>query len=450
MCIVEFIGPCRFSHWAAEGEACASCGGVPHTGPELHPIGKPVPLPLVNLAATSIDQTANVYDAIRGMLAESPAEKEFALDIGKTLVQFKSGRPGSIRPVTASSRGLEGARQTFVCLDESHHLVESNQGIHVYDVLDRNVRKTAGAGSRLLESTNAYSPSEGSVAQRTHEAHLAGSKGLLYDCLEAPPGIDLKDADALRAGLVEAYGDSSWVDIDGLVEAIQDPRTSEANARRFYLDEIFSSDGSWMDKSVWDACVDHSDPIKPGDKISIGFDGSLFNDSSGVVGCRLRDGRLFVIDVWEKPEKAPPDWEIDVLAVEAAIHRAFATYDVAWAYCDPPFFQEAIGRWALTFGDDRVFEYWTNRPTRMCEAIERFHSAAAVGDLSHDGDPRLTRHVLNAVTREVPQGTLIQKDSPRSRRKIDLAVCAILAFEGRADAIADGRLHSHRRRVVGF
>jgi hypothetical protein len=58
--------------------------------------------------------------------------------------------------------------------------------------------------------------------------------------------------------------------------------------------------------------------------------------------------------------------------------------------------------------------------------------------------------VLNAVTRDVPQGTLIVKDSPRSKKKIDLAVCAILAFEARADAIADGRLKKRRSRVVGF
>src|SRR5690606_23581142 len=135
LCIIEFIGPCRFSHWARQGETCYTCRtegqGPKHVGNELHPIGKPVALPLVNLAATSIDQTKNVYDAIRGMLAESPAEREFDLDIGKTMVQFKSGKPGKIEPVTASSRGLEGARQTFVCLDESHHLVPNNQGVYV-------------------------------------------------------------------------------------------------------------------------------------------------------------------------------------------------------------------------------------------------------------------------------------------------------------------------------
>ncbi|MER5441136.1 hypothetical protein [Streptomyces sp. NPDC002790] len=97
LAIVEFIGPARFSHFDKNGM----------------PVGKRVPLPLVQIAATSLDQTANTRDMIRGMLAESPAEKEFKLDIGKGIIQFKDGKPGRIEPVTSSSRGLEGARPTF-------------------------------------------------------------------------------------------------------------------------------------------------------------------------------------------------------------------------------------------------------------------------------------------------------------------------------------------------
>ena len=308
LCVIEFLGPCRFSHWDKQG----------------NPVGKRVAMPLVNLAATSIDQTKNVMDAIRGMLAESPAEREYDLDIGKSIIQFKGGRPGRIEPVTSSSRGLEGSRQTFVCLDESHHLVEANQGIRVYEVLDRNVRKTAGAGSRLLESTNAFNPLEGSVAQHTHEAFLAGASRLLYDCVEASGDIDLRDVEAVTAGVVEAYADSYWVDVESIVEAIQDPRTPAAVAYRFYLNQIKESADGWMIKSEWDACLSDDDPIKPKDQIAIGFDGSIRGDATGIVGCRLRDGKLFKLGLWENPrDPKRSDWEVDVLAVEAAVANAF-------------------------------------------------------------------------------------------------------------------------------
>ncbi|WP_188303482.1 terminase TerL endonuclease subunit [Streptomyces sp. CBMA123] len=333
-------------------------------------------------------------------------------------------------------------------MDETHHWVESNHGVYVFETLDRNVRKTSGAGSRWVQTTNAYNPAENSVAQRVAEST---SKSRLYDCREAPRNIDLDDEAALLAGLREAYGDSHWVDFSGLVDAIQDKATTPASvAYRFYLNNIAEGADGWMSKEEWDGSFSDSDPISPGDQIAVGFDGSLRGDSTGLVGCRLRDGRLFLLGLWEKPREAGPDWEVDVLGVEAAVKRAFETYSVEWMYCDPPYWQEPIGRWSLQYGDDTVYEFWTNRPTRMTNAIERFRTAVSTGDLSHDGSEHITRHVMNAVTREVPQGLLIQKNSPKSKKKIDLAVCSVLAFEARADAIADGRLFKRRRRVAGF
>ncbi|MFC4501740.1 MULTISPECIES: hypothetical protein [Streptomyces] len=437
LAIVEFLGPCRFSHWDAFGL----------------PVGKPVPLPVVQIGATSLDQTEQTMDMVRAMLAESPAEVVYGLDIGKTIVQFKSGKPGSIRPKATAGRTNEGNRPSFCLMDECHHWVSSNGGPEFFQTLKRNIEKTTKAGSRWVSTTNAYNPSEDSVAQIIHESEMVAQGYWLYDCLEGgidPEGIRIEHL--VRQALIEAYGDASWADIDGLTRTILHDRTTpDSTYFRFFFNQIAESSGGWMSKSEWDAClVDDDDPILPGDQIAIGFDGSIRGDSTGLVGARLRDAKVFVIDVWERPENAHDDWEIDVLSVEAAVAEAFRTYRVEWMYCDPPYWQEAIGRWAIEFGDDYVYEFWTNKPTRMVQAVERFRSAVTVGDLKHENDPKLSRHVLNAQAREVPQGILIQKDSPRSKRKIDLAICAVLALEARADAIADGRLKIRRSRVVGF
>ncbi|MFC8099429.1 hypothetical protein [Streptomyces sp. NPDC057363] len=337
-------------------------------------------------------------------------------------------------------------------MDEVHHWVGSNGGPDFYQVLKRNVEKTTTAGSRWVCTTNAYNPNEDSVAQIIHESEMVSAGYWLYDCLEGGLAVeDIRNEDAVRAALVKAYGDASWADIDGLTRTILFDRTTpDSTYCRFFFNQIAESSDGWMSKAEWDACYDDDDPIMPGDQIAIGFDGSIRGDSTGIVGARLRDAKLFVIGVWERPENAHDDWEIDVLSVEAAVKRAFETYRVEWLYADPPYWQEPIGRWSIEHGEDYVFEFWTNKPTRMVQAVERFHTAAMVQDLKHENDPKLTRHVLNAVTREVPQGILIQKDSPRSKRKVDLAICAVLAMEARADAIADGRLKIRRSRVVGF
>ncbi|WP_018565000.1 hypothetical protein [Streptomyces sp. PsTaAH-124] len=290
------------------------------------------------------------------------------------------------------------------------------------------------------------------MAQIIFESAMVSEGYWLYDCLEASiDPEDIRDEGKVRAALVESYGDASWADIDGLTRTVlYDRTTPDSTYCRFFFNQIAESSDGWMSKTEWDACFDDADPIISGDQIAIGFDGSIRGDSTGLVGARLRDAKLFVIDVWERPENAPDEWEVDVLSVEAAVKRAFENYRVEWMYCDPPFWQENIGRWAIEYGEDYVYEFWTNKPTRMTQALERFRTAVMVQDLKHENDHRLTRHVLNAVTREVSQGILIQKDSPRSKRKIDLAVCAALAMEARADAIADGRLKIRRSRVVGF
>jgi phage terminase large subunit-like protein len=441
LAIIEFIGPCRFSHFDENG----------------FPVGQAVGLPLVQIAATSIDQTANTRDMIRGMLANSPAEVEYDVEIGKERIQFRSGRPGRIEPVTSSSRGLEGARPTFCVLDETHHWVSSNGGISVFEVLDRNVRKTAGAGSRIVESTNAFNPNEESVAQRTYEAYLKKPDGrLLYDCLEADSDeIDLKDEDAVRLGLKQAYGDSHWVDIEGLVAAIQDPRTTQHQAYRFYLNKIQESADNWLAKGIWDGLKRDDDPIKPGDQIAIGFDGSLYSDSTAIVGCRLRDGKLFLIHLDEDPHLSNREWQVDTLRVDRMMRAAYETYRVEWAYCDPSYWQNVVGNWALDFkeadrdGRDIVFEFSPQRARQMVEAIERFHTAASLGEgIAHDGNPDLGRHITNAVTYEVPQGLLIRKESKRSKKKIDAAIAAVLAYEARGEAIADGRMKVRRRARI--
>ncbi|MCX4554128.1 terminase large subunit [Streptomyces sp. NBC_01500] len=443
LAIVEFLGPVRFSHYDAFGL----------------PVGKRVPLPIVQIGATALDQCEQTLDMIRGMLSESPAEEAYGLEISKSIVQFKSGKPGSIKPKATAGRTNEGNRPTFVVMDEQHHWVSSNGGPDFYQTLKRNVEKTTKAGSRWVGTTNAYNPNENSVAQIIHESEMVAKGYWLYDCHEASIDVDdIRDEEKVREALQEAYGDAVWADVDGLTKTIlYDRTTPDSTYCRFYFNQIAESSDGWMNKAAWDLCETSEDPIKFGDQIAIGFDGSVRGDATGLVGCRLRDGRLFVIDVWERPENAHADWEVDTLAVEAAVYKAFKDFKVEWFYGDPPYWQEALGRWAIQFAtrdQGFVFEFWTNKPTRMVQVVERFHSAVMVKEISHEGDERLTRHVLNAVTRDVmvggEVGVLIQKDSPRSKRKIDLAICAVLALEARADAIADGRLNIRRRRVVGF
>jgi hypothetical protein len=120
-------------------------------------------------------------------------------------------------------------------------------------------------------------------------------------------------------------------------------------------------------------------------------------------------------------------------------------YTVWRLYADPPYWQSTIATWRGLYGEERVIEWWTNRRLQMRNALEGFDSAIKTGLISHDGDADLTKHIGNARRLDLPQADeqgkklwLVQKERPDSPHKIDLAVCATLAWQARTDAVAAG------------
>jgi phage terminase large subunit-like protein len=63
----------------------------------------------------------------------------------------------------------------------------------------------------------------------------------------------------------------------------------------------------------------------------------------------------------------------------------------------------------------------------MTPATTGLYEAVVNGTVTHSGDPRLARHVANATVRTHSRGTRIYKEHKHSTRRIDLAVCAIMA-----------------------
>lgn len=431
---LEAVGPARFSHWVY-----------------AEPFGKEVTVPYIRIMATEEQQAGNVYDVVKYNFEHGPLSELAGVDAGLTRIILPDG--GEITPSTASSASKDGGKETWVCYDESH-LWTTPELKRTYNTVRRNLVKRKIAEPWSLETSTMYAPGESSVAETTHEYFklaaegLIDGSGLLMDHREGP-WVDIRDDKALMAALEHVYGSFAKVmDLKRIVKEIRNPATEEEDARRYFLNQVVAGSDQWMDPTFWKACRREDDPIVPRDQIAIGFDGSIRDDSTSLVGCRLRDGKLFLIGVWENT--GSDDWEVDVAEVDAALAEAFKTYKVEWMYADPMYWQDIIGKWAAEFGAKTVFEFWTNKEQRMVQAVERFHTASSTAQLIHDGNGTITRHVLNARKKKVRSGTLVRKETPRSKKKIDAAVAAILAYEARGDAIADGRLRKKRRRVAGF
>lgn len=429
----EFVGPCRFGGWDARGNPVAA----PHTAP------------WVQVAAVSMDQTRNTMTLFPGMFSDLAVD-EYGIDLGKTIIYSRAG--GRIESVTSSPRAIEGGRPSYVIINESHHWLHNNEGREMSRAIARNLAKGRDGAARSLAITNAHDPGEGSVAEQDWEAWQAiqsgrsRATGFLYDSLEAPADTDLADPESLRAGLIAARGDSTWLDVDRLAEEVLDPATPPSMSRRYYLNQLTASEDAWLAPHEWNACAADT-PLLPGDAVTLGFDGSVRDDSTALVAVRVSDGHLGLLGCWEQPEGAAAEgWQVDREAVDAAVFGAFDLYRVVGMYADPAHWQDYLDKWAAEFASRvqvraslaRPLEWWTNRPRIMADALARFHDAVIERRLSHDGGHVLTRHMLNARRRVGRSGVTISKDNPGSTRKIDAAMAAVLGYEARADAIACG------------
>jgi len=407
----EFLGPVLPAGWDASGE----------------PVGRPWATPWVQIAATSEDQTDNTFASLYAMLTEGPLADRRDLDVGLSRVFLQNGVGGRIEPVTASANSRLGNRVTFVCQDETHLWVVSNGGVKLAANQRRNL---AGMGGRSVETTNCFDPGEQSVAQRTHERR---SKSVLIDHRPGP-SVPIVEGPELLEALRLAYGDSWWVPLpDIMAEALEQPE----EAPRFFLNIITASEGSWIDLERWRALAT-PERLLPGDQVGLGFDGSRRDDATALVACRLSDGLVQCLQVWERPAgPAGDDWQVPRVEVRAAVAVAFEMFEVALFKADPPLWQDDVDAWSAEW-PKRVEEFWTNSPRRMVQALERFHSAVISAELRHTDDPDLNRHVGNTRRVSTRAGTQIGKHS--KARKIDATVAAVLAVEARADAIADGAL----------
>lgn len=443
----EFVGPCRFGGIADEGNEW----GVPAG----QPLGVQHPAAWVQIAAVSQDQTRNTMTLFPSILSKRALE-EYRIDLGKEIIYADKGR-ARIEAVTSSPRALEGGRPTFVSLGETHHWVESNQGHEMAAVIERNATKSADGQARTLANTNAFEPGEDSVAERTREAFESAESGravdtgLFYDSLEAPAEAKLTEAWIVPT-LKAVRGDSVWLDVDRLKASILDVRNPPSRSRRFWFNQIVAAEDAFLARYEWDANPHEGLDLEEGDELVLFFDGSKSDDATGLVGCRISDGFVKTLGVWQRPANWPDDrpYRVPRDEVDGVVDNVFARYKPLAFFADPGAGQDDadgerywdgyIDTWAQRFGKRLKLKavssghgqhavMWDMRDRRrqqvFTEAVDRFYRDVLERQVPHDGHKMLRQHVSNARRRTNAWGYTIGKEHRESARKVDLVVCAI-------------------------
>jgi hypothetical protein len=445
LALIEFCAPVRLNRF--DDRVDGGCRG------------KPVDMPLVQIAATAESQTANTMRMVRAFAPKgSRLVEEYQLDPGKT--RYYKVPEGTLEIITSSATAAEGAEGSFVVADETEHWRPGNGGVELAAVLEDNLAKS---GSRLLETSNAWVPGQDSVAESTWEAWLAQEEGrtrgetkILYDARLAPPDTDMSDPESLRSALEWVYGDCDWkrgsdgrVDVRPIMERIWSPRSRPDDSKRKYLNWPTTARDAWVSAEEWKLLADPTVAVDPDDEVVLFFDGSKSRDATALVGCRVEDGYVFTLGVWE-PDQYDPDDTVDAAMVDLEVERAFASYNVVAFFADVREWEQfTLTTWPQRYGDRlKVWAAPSARPAQPIAWDMRGHSyefAKATeaclaeiedGSFTHDGHSAVTRHVLNARRRAYRDAIAIGKESPDSPNKIDAAVCVIGARMVRRLALA--------------
>jgi hypothetical protein len=399
------------------------------------------PKPWIQVTAVSEDQTVNVFSALIPMIALGPLAAEIP-DSGLGRINLPSG--GWIEPVTASARSRLGQRVTFCVEDETHSWLQSNGG---WTLADNQRRNLAGMGGRFLETTNAFDPVEQSVAQRTFEAKAPGT---LIDDAPAPPG-SVRSREERDVVLTAVYRDAlvdrgGWVDRDRIhteIDALLEH--DAAQAERFFLNRKLATEGAAFDFVRFRELRRAKWYPPRGSIIVIGVDGARFEDALAIVATDVKTGFQWPLEIIERPEDAPDDYEHDLARADGAMREAFERFVVWRVYIDPQRIEHLVEQWANRWGAKRVVEWLTYRPRAIAWAIREFEQAIGSGSVSHDGNPVFERHVANARKRELTVRDdrerfmhTLSKDASRSPRKIDAAMAAVISWKARSDALEAG------------
>ena len=334
---------------------------------------------------------------------------------------YVPGRDATFQVLPAKPKALEGLDPTLAIIDELGRVDQE-----VYEVVSlaagkREASTVIGIGTppprspddapSVLENLRDYAlehPDDASLVWREHSA--AGYEHHPVDCehcwkLSNPAYGDFMHADAMRALLP--------------------PKTREPHFRRARLCQfVHEVAESWLPSSLWDSCADPR-PVPDGAEVVLGLDGSFSQDCTALVVVEIGDvPHLDVVECWEPPV-GDTAYRVPIADVEQAIRDACRRWYVREIDADP--FRWARSLEALDAEGLPVVEY-PQSPSRMTPATVGFETAVRNGRLTHSGDPRLARHVGNAVIKSDSRGVRVYKEHRHSRRRIDLAVAGIMAY----------------------
>lgn len=220
-----------------------------------------------------------------------------------------------------------------------------------------------------------------------------------------------------------------------------------------------SNSDMWFPAELWKKGVRFDEDVvfdEKQDKIVLGGDFSRNGDSSAIVGLCVdgpHEGLCYPLKLWERKDTDSPDWHVEATEIDASMAEIMNTYNVVQVYVDNSLIEQTVEKWVRTYGKSRIGAY--SMGPKMISAALNFKYDVVDGRVGfREDDYSMRTHLLNAV---VDDRGHVQKQSKKSSKKIDIAICAILANEARKKwelrkklpAAGKEQIQSHLAAVYG-
>lgn len=221
-----------------------------------------------------------------------------------------------------------------------------------------------------------------------------------------------------------SYAEGLLLEKDLQTSAMQQ---QDAAFRRYRLNQWVPMSGeSWMDYDAWNAAGYEFEGPKPGASIVLGFDGSVDRDATALIGIDLDSMTIYPVKIWEPT--GVQGWQVPRDEVDAIVSTQFDQFDVRALGADPAWWRRELQEWTDRY-PGRVYE-WPVTNQRMAPAVNSTYAAVLDGTLRHDENQTLTRHVFNAVMKDLGGlGITLKKENRGSARWIDACVAMCIAVD---------------------
>jgi phage terminase large subunit-like protein len=378
------------------------------------------------IAAASRDQAQIMLRQARGFIRRSPDLQRLMMVKQREITSLVD--EGRVRVLASDEDTADGVIPTLAIVDELHR----HKSSALYGVFRDGLGPRDG---RMLTISTAGDDEDSPLGQMRAAAYAlpvfereasyryarSADGGYVMHEWALEPDEDRDDME-----VVKRANPAPWQTAKRLRERRDSPSMKPWQWARFACGVWLQGENRAIGPVEWGACAGADDAPAVGAVARLGLDVGWKIDTTAIVAHWFdEDGvaHLSPARVLVPPEEQGVALRKD--EVLAACEEMRAEYGADTIVLDPENDGEVLAQDLEELGFDVVAH--SQKPQPMAQAAERFYAAIRERTVRHPRDPKLTRHVLNAVEKRTDDGRWrFVKENKQSRKVIDALIAAAM------------------------